>query len=72
MKPNIGWDVTPELAGNTHPKLVGRIIEQCLAAGAKEVSVFDHTCEHWVQCYRNSGIERTVDMVSTRTRRTKN
>jgi uncharacterized protein (DUF362 family) len=60
VKPNIGWDVTPELAGNTHPKLVGRIIEQCLTAGAKEVSVFDHTCEHWVQCYRNSGIERAV------------
>jgi len=60
VKPNIGWDVTPERAGNTHPKLVGRIIEQCLSAGAKEVSVFDHTCEHWVQCYRNSGIERAV------------
>jgi uncharacterized protein (DUF362 family) len=60
VKPNIGWDVTPDRAGNTHPKLVGRIIEQCLTAGAKEVAVFDHTCEHWVQCYRNSGIERAV------------
>ncbi len=60
VKPNIGWDVTPERAGNTHPKLVARIIEHCLNAGAKEVSVFDHTCEHWVQCYKNSGIERAV------------
>ena len=26
VKPNIGWDVLPERAGNTHPKLVMRII----------------------------------------------
>jgi len=60
VKPNIGWDVPPERAGNTHPKLVARIVEQCLSAGAKEVSVFDHTCDPWMQCYRNSGIERAV------------
>lgn len=60
VKPNIGWDVSPEQAGNTNPKLVGRIIEHCLQAGAKEVSVFDHTCDPWAQCYRNSGIERAV------------
>ncbi len=60
VKPNIGWDVPPERAGNTHPKLVGRIIEKCLSAGAKEVSVFDHTCDQWMRCYRNSGIESVV------------
>ena len=60
VKPNIGWDVSPELAGNTNPQLVARIIEHCLQAGAKEVSVFDHTCDPWAQCYRNSGIEQAV------------
>lgn len=60
VKPNIGWDVTPERAGNTHPKLVARIIEHCLNAGAKQVSVFDHTCDQWKRCYRNSGIEKAV------------
>jgi len=60
IKPNIGWDVTPNRAGNTNPKLVARIVEQCVAAGAKQVSVFDHTCDSWAQCYRNSGIERAV------------
>lgn len=60
VKPNIGWDVPPDRGGNTHPKLVARIIEQCLNAGAKEVSVFDHTCDQWTQCYKNSGIERAV------------
>ena len=60
VKPNIGWDVPPERAGNTHPKLVARIIEHCLKAGAKEVSVFDHTCDTWTRCYKSSGIERAV------------
>ncbi|MDR0830053.1 MAG: DUF362 domain-containing protein [Prevotellaceae bacterium] len=57
IKPNIGWDKTPELAANTNPKLVAEIVKQCLAAGAKEVVVFDHTCDEWTKCYKNSGIE---------------
>ncbi|EGF56697.1 DUF362 domain-containing protein [Bacteroides fluxus] len=57
VKPNIGWDKVPALAGNTNPKLVAEIIKQCFAAGAKEVTVFDHTCDDWQKCYKNSGIE---------------
>ena len=60
VKPNIGWDVSPERAGNTNPKLVGRIVEHCFNAGAAEVVVFDHTCDNWRQCYLNSGIEQVV------------
>lgn len=60
VKPNIGWDVTPELAANTNPALIKRIIEHCFQAGAKEVYVFDHTCDNWVNCYRNSGIEKVA------------
>ena len=60
IKPNIGWDRTPELAGNTNPELVSEIIKQCLQAGAKEVIVFDHTCDNWIKCYKNSGIEAAV------------
>jgi hypothetical protein len=58
IKPNIGWDVIPELAANTNPLLVKRIIEHCFKAGAKEVYVFDHTCDNWVNTYKNSGIEK--------------
>jgi len=57
VKPNIGWDKAPELAANTNPKLVAEIVKQALAAGASEVWVFDHTCDEWTKCYRNSGIE---------------
>jgi uncharacterized protein (DUF362 family) len=60
IKPNIGWDVPPERAGNTNPKLVSRIISHCLNAGAKEVYVVDHTCDEWTRCYKNSGIEKAV------------
>ena len=58
IKPNIGWDVIPDLAANTNPLLVKRIIEHCFRAGAKEVYVFDHTCDNWVNCYKSSGIEK--------------
>jgi hypothetical protein len=60
VKPNIGWDVIPENGANTNPKLVKRIIEHCFNAGAKEVYVFDHTCDNWVRSYRNSGIEQAA------------
>jgi uncharacterized protein (DUF362 family) len=60
IKPNIGWDVTPERAGNTNPNLVKRVIQHCLEAGAKEVYVFDNTCDKWDKCYSTSGVEKAV------------
>jgi uncharacterized protein (DUF362 family) len=60
IKPNIGWDAPPERAANTHPELVGRVVEMCLAAGAKSVSVFDNTCDQWQRTYTNSGIEEAA------------
>ncbi|MEG1479592.1 MAG: DUF362 domain-containing protein [Kiritimatiellia bacterium] len=60
IKPNIGWDRTPEYAANTNPALVAEIVRQCVAAGASKVSVFDHTCNAWAKCYKNSGIEEAV------------
>jgi len=60
VKPNIGWDVVPDLAANTNPLLVKRIIEHCFKAGAKEVYVFDHTCDNWINTYKNSGIEKAA------------
>lgn len=61
LKPNIGWDRTPELAANTNPELVGAMVRRCLSAGASEVLVFDHTCNDWVKCYQNSGIKAAVE-----------
>jgi uncharacterized protein (DUF362 family) len=60
VKPNIGWDVSPERAGNTNPALVAEIVRLCRDAGASEVYVFDNTCDNWQRCYKNSGIESAV------------
>ena len=60
VKPNIGWDVTPERAANTNPRLVAAIVKHCLSAGAKSVHVFDNTCDNWSKCYTNSGIEKAA------------
>lgn len=60
VKPNIGWDAAPERAANTNPELVGRIVKSCFEAGASDVYVFDHTCDQWDRCYKNSMIEAAV------------
>ncbi|MCL2305196.1 MAG: DUF362 domain-containing protein [Planctomycetaceae bacterium] len=61
IKPNIGWDKTPEMGANTHPMLVKEMVKQALDAGAAEVVVFDHTCDEWRNAYKNSGIEDAVN-----------
>lgn len=60
IKPNIGWDAPPERAANTNPQLIGQIVKRCIEAGAKEVKVFDKTCNKWDRCYKNSLIEDHV------------
>ena len=56
IKPNMGWDRTPELGANTHPLVVRRLAELALDAGAAGVQVFDHTCNEKRRCYTSSGI----------------
>lgn len=66
VKPNIGWDRTPEEGANTNPELVAAIIRDCLKAGASEVVVFDNTCDEWQACYKNSGIEAAAKAAGAR------
>ena len=60
LKPNIGWNAPPERAANTHPELVGRMVQLCMEAGAARVVVFDKTCDKWTETYARSGIEAAV------------
>ncbi len=60
VKPNIGWDRTPEQGANTHPLVVRTVVEVCLEAGAKEVQVFDRTCNDPRRCYVQSGIQEAL------------
>ena len=66
LKPNIGWDRTPEQAANTSPEVVVALAEMCLSAGAKEVRVFDRTCNEPRRCYANSGIQAAVEAFAKR------
>jgi uncharacterized protein (DUF362 family) len=56
IKPNIGWDRTPEQGANTHPLVVRTLALLALDAGAATVQVFDHTCNEKRRCYASSGI----------------
>ena len=60
VKPNIGWDRSPSFGANTNPDLVEAVIRECYKYGASKVYVFDHTCDSWQGCYKNSGIEAAV------------
>ncbi len=56
IKPNIGWDRTPEQAGNTNPEVVAVVVKLCFEAGAKKVMVFDRPVNDPRRCYVQSGI----------------
>ena len=56
VKPNIGWDRTPQQAACTNPEVVKTLVELCLGAGAKEVKVTDNPCNPARRTYARSGI----------------
>ncbi|MFW5989659.1 MAG: DUF362 domain-containing protein, partial [Desulfosudaceae bacterium] len=66
IKPNIGWDRTPEQAANTHPRVVVALAALALDAGAASVAVFDRPCNEERRCYNNSGIKPALDAMGDR------
>ncbi len=66
IKPNIGWDRPPELAATTNPQLVAALVKACKQVGAKEVLVFDRTCNNPRRCYRNSQVEKLARQAGAR------
>lgn len=63
IKPNIGWDRSVEQGANTHPVVVMQLAKMALEAGAREVKIFDHTCNEKRRCYVNSGIQEAVEAI---------
>ena len=57
IKPNIGWDRTPEMAACTNPEVVKALVELSLSAGAKKVIVMDNSTNQANRAYVRSGIE---------------
>lgn len=60
VKPNIGWDRTPEQAACTNPEVVKALVELCVAADAKEVIVMDNTINPARRTYARSGIAKAA------------
>jgi uncharacterized protein (DUF362 family) len=60
IKPNIGWDRTPEQAACTNPEVVKTLVELCFNAGAKEVKVMDNPCNPARRTYVRSGIQKAA------------
>lgn len=60
VKPNIGWDRTPEQAACTNPEVVKAIVELCVEADAKQVIVMDNTINPARRTYARSGIAKAA------------
>jgi uncharacterized protein (DUF362 family) len=60
VKPNIGWDRTPEQAACTNPEVVKTLVELCFEAGAKQVTVMDNPCNPAQRTYVRSGIKKAA------------
>jgi len=56
VKPNIGWDRTPEQAANTNPLVIAEVVRLCREAGARRVIVTDVSCNEPRRCFSRSGI----------------
>ena len=56
IKPNAGWDRTPQQAANTNPEVVAELARLCFDAGAKKVLVCDVSINDARLCFERSGI----------------
>lgn len=66
VKPNVGWDRTPEQGANTHPALVSEMVRLCLAAGAGRVIVSDVSCNDPRRSFLRSGIREAGEAAGAR------
>jgi uncharacterized protein (DUF362 family) len=67
VKPNIGWDRTPEQAACTNPDVVKAVVELCVDADAKQVIVMDNTINPARRTYARSGIAKAAKEAGAKT-----
>jgi uncharacterized protein (DUF362 family) len=66
VKPNVGWDRTPDQGANTHPALVGEMVRLCLGAGAAHVTVTDVSCNDPRRSFLRSGVREAAESAGAR------
>lgn len=67
VKPNIGWDRTPEQGACTNPEVIKTLVELCFDAGAKQVTVMDNPCNPAQRTYVRSGIAEAAKSAGAKT-----
>jgi uncharacterized protein (DUF362 family) len=67
VKPNIGWDRTPEQGACTNPEVIKTLVELCFEAGAKQVTVMDNPCNPAQRTYVRSGIAEAAKKAGAKT-----
>lgn len=67
IKPNIGWDRSPEQAACTNPDVVKALAELCGEAEAKEIIVMDNTINPAQRTYARSGIAKAAKEAGAKT-----
>jgi uncharacterized protein (DUF362 family) len=61
IKPNVGWDRTPEQAANTHPEVVAEVARLCLEAKPRRLIVCDCPVAESRRAFERSGIMRAAN-----------
>ena len=60
VKPNIGWERTPEQAATTHPEVVAEVVRLCAEVGPRRLIVSDCPVSEARRCFERSGILRAA------------
>lgn len=68
VKPNVGWDRTPEQGANTNPALVSEMVRLCLGAGAAQVMVTDVSCNDPRRSFLRSRIREAAESAGAQVR----
>ena len=66
IKPNLAWAVKPEGAANTNPIVLEELIKLCKQAGAKRITMMEHTCDSSAISFDLSGAKDIAKRTGTR------
>lgn len=66
IKPNLAWARTPEQAANTNPEVISALIKLCKGAGAKRITVIEHSCDSSNIAFEMSGAKAVCDSAGVR------
>ncbi len=61
LKPNLSFANPPAWGSTTEPRVIRKVAQLCLAAGARRVVVMDHTLRAKEACLEKTGIKEAVE-----------